>query len=127
MGAGLNPAGWVRLAIYVLSALVGVAAVVTTTLGYGDLAALLGTIAGAGAAVTGGTAVVNLPKAPDQSRTGGFEIGELAPALQEIAAAARTYRGAVDYEPRHAVEEVDPIAPSEDSLPVYERPATGHA
>ena len=39
MQTKLNPAGWVRLVLYVISALVGVGAVVATTLGYDSIAA----------------------------------------------------------------------------------------
>lgn len=104
MKTHLNPAGWVRLVIYVLSALTGLAAVVVNALGYADLGVLIGTVAGAGAAITGGTAVVNLPKADDQT-TGGFKVNEALPAILDIAAAARTYQAAVEYQPRHAAGE----------------------
>lgn len=100
----LNAAGWVRLVIYILSALVGLSAVVVNTLGMGELSALLGTVAGAGAAITGGTAVVNLPKAPDQSKTAGLDVQAAIPAILDIAAAARAYQNAVAYEPRHATD-----------------------
>lgn len=87
MKNNLNPAGWTRLVLYVISALVGVGAVVATTLGYGEVAATLGTLAGAGAAVTGGTAVANLPKAPDQTPLSGYDLTAIAPALEAIVAA----------------------------------------
>lgn len=70
MASKLTPAGWVRLVIYVLSGVIGVAAVVCTSLGYTEIAHTLSGFAAAGAAITGGTAVVNLPKAPDQNRGG---------------------------------------------------------
>lgn len=105
MKQNLNPAGWLRLVIYVLSALTGLAAVVVNALGYADLSVLVGTVAGAGAAITGGTAVVNLPKADDQHPPAGFNVDEAIPAILDIAAAARAYRDAVEYEPRHAAGE----------------------
>ena len=105
MRTNLNPAGWVRLVIYVLSALAGLAAVVVNALGYADLGVLIGTVAGAGAAITGGTAVANLPKADDQTKTAGFKVDEAIPAILDIAAAARAYQAAVEYEPRHSVGE----------------------
>ena len=46
MNNKLNPAGWLRLVIYVLSALTGIAAVVVNALGYADLSVLVGTVAG---------------------------------------------------------------------------------
>lgn len=104
----LSPMAWVRLVIYVLAALVGIAAVVATTLGYGDIAALLGTLAGAGAAITGGTAAANLPKAPDQAPLAGLDLAAALQALPTIAAAAQTYQQQASYEPRHAAPEVEP-------------------
>lgn len=102
MNTHLNPAGWIRLVIYILAALTGLAAVIINALGYSDLGVLVGTIAGAGATITGGTAVVNLPKANDQHPTQGFEMGKAIPAIMDIAAAARTYQQAMNYEPQHA-------------------------
>lgn len=104
----LSPMAWVRLVIYVLAALVGIAAVVATTLGYGDIATLLGTLAGAGAAITGGTAAANLPKAPDQAPLAGIDLAAVLHALPTIAAAAQTYQQQATYEPRHAVAEPEP-------------------
>lgn len=86
MQTKLNPAGWVRLIVYVLSALVGIATVVATTLGYDGVAAVMGTVAGAGAAITGGTAVANLPKAPDQSLA-GLDVAAILPAVLAISQA----------------------------------------
>lgn len=123
MNTKLNPAGWVRLVLYVLSALVGVAAVLATTLGYGELAGLLGTLAGTGAAVTGGTAAYNLPKAPDQnSALGGLDVTEILKAIPVIAGAAQTYQQAMEYQPRHAAR--DEPAPVASGLPVYDGPTT---
>lgn len=92
MRGNLTPAGWVRLVLYVVSAMVGVAAVVATTLGYVEVAAVLGTVAGAGAAVTGGTAVANLPKAPDQQIAAGLDLAAVLPAVVEIIRAVDATR-----------------------------------
>ena len=108
MNQNLNPMAWVRLVIYVISALVGIAAVIATTIGQGEIAALLGTLAGAGAAVTGGTAVANLPKAPDQDKMAGIDLTAVLGAIPTIAEAAKTYQKSMDYEARHAAEEVTP-------------------
>lgn len=105
MKNNLNVAGYVRLAIYILAALTGLAAVIVNALGFSDLSVLIGTVAGAGAAITGGTATFNLPKAPDQSKTGGFELNDALPAILEIAAAAKAYQAAVEYEGRHSADE----------------------
>ncbi|OFT91394.1 hypothetical protein [Corynebacterium sp. HMSC28B08] len=105
MNQKLNPMAWVRLVIYVIAALVGVAAVVASTVGQTDIAALLGTLAGAGAAITGGTAVYNLPKAPDQDKLAGIDLTAVLAAIPTIAGAAQTYQNAMAYEPRHAEPE----------------------
>ncbi len=117
MSQKLNPMAWVRLVLYVISALVGVAAVVATTLGYGDMAALLGTLAGAGAAVTGGTAVYNLPKAPDQDKLSGIDLTAILAALPAITTAAQTYSQSMAYEPRHAAAEIEPQGTQEGTYP----------
>lgn len=111
MQTKLNPAGWVRLIIYVISALVGVGAVAATTLGHGDIAALLGTLAGAGAAVTGGTAAYNLPKAPDQSPTAGFDPKSVLASIPAITEAVKQYQAS------QATTQTESPAPG---LPVYE-------
>lgn len=110
----LTPMGWIRLSLYIISGAVGLGAVVTNALGYVDLGVLLGTIAGAGAAITGGTASYNLPKAPDQHRTGGFDVLAALPAIDEIARAARTYREAMAYQGRHQLEEEPVDYPAEE-------------
>lgn len=107
MNTNPNPAGYVRLALYILSALVGLAAVVINVLGYTDLSVLLGTVAGGAATITGGTATFNLPKAPDQDKAGGFLLDKALPAILDIASAARAYQSAVEYEARHSAEEDD--------------------
>lgn len=111
MQTKLNPAGWVRLVLYVISALVGVGAVVATTLGYDGMAALLGTLAGTGAAVTGGTAAYNLPKAPDQSPTAGIDLAAVLRAFPTIADAAKQYQAS------QATTQAESSVPA---LPIYE-------
>lgn len=111
MNSKLNVAGYVRLAIYILAALTGLAAVIVNALGFSDLGVLIGTVAGAGAAITGGTATFNLPKAPDQDKTGGFQLNDALPAILEIAEAARAYQAAVAYEGRHSAPESVSEAP----------------
>lgn len=108
-GKKLNPMGWVRLVIYILSSLVGLAAVVVNTLGYSDLGVMLGTVAGAAAAITGGTATYNLPAAPDNKggKLGGIDLAAALPALFNIGKAAEVYVKQSQAEPsgRHALEE----------------------
>lgn len=119
MNSQLTPAGWVRLVIYVIAALLGVAGVVTSTLEMDHISALLATLASAGAAITGGTAVANLPKANDQRA--GLDLAALLPAIQDISEAARTYQNAVAYEGRHS--QAREVSPAVD-LPVYTGPTT---
>lgn len=120
MQSKLNPAGWVRLVIYVIAALLGIAGVVTSALDMGELSALLATLASAGAAITGGTAVANLPKANDQKA--GLDLSALLPAIRDISDAARTYQDAMAYEGRHAAE--TPGTAASSGLPVYTGPTT---
>lgn len=100
----LTVGGYVRMAVYLLSAVVGVAAVAVNAVGMTELSALLGTIAGAGAAVTGGTAVFNLPKAPDQRTLSGVDA---VPAILEIVKAAKTYNRRVASQAQHGQAESD--------------------
>lgn len=64
----LTGAGWLRMVIYAVASLVGVAALVATSMGKPEWGEFLGTLASAGVALIGGTAIANLPKAPDQVR-----------------------------------------------------------
>ncbi|MGJ4112448.1 hypothetical protein ACN4DU_06570 [Corynebacterium macclintockiae] len=106
MNNTLNAMGWVRLVVYVISALVGTAAVVANTLGHGDIAGLLGTLAGAGAAVTGGTAVANIQRAPDQKPTpagvpAGFDVRSAATTVSTIVEALAAYQSRAVFDPQH--------------------------
>lgn len=121
MHSQLNPAGWVRLVIYVIAALLGVAGVVTSALDMGEVSALLATLASAGAAITGGTAVANLPKANDQR--GGLDLAALLPAIRDISDAARIYQDAMAYAGRHS--QVEETTAPNGALPVYTGPTTG--
>lgn len=117
-GSNLTPAGWTRLVVYAVSAAVGIAAVVATALDYTDLAALLGTLAGAGAALTGGTAIVNLPKAPDQ----GLRVDRILPILGELQ------RAVINYENKDAEANAESQPMPGESwpmLPVFHGPTTG--
>lgn len=86
----ISSGGIVRLSVYVVSALLGTLAVVAIHLGYESEATLLGTIAGSGAAISGGTAMLNLEKAPDQKRD-GIKIDELLPQILEVVGAVSAY------------------------------------
>ena len=86
----ISAGGIVRLAVYVVSVLLGTISVVAIHLGHDAEASLLGTIAGAGAAISGGTAMLNLEKAPDQKRD-GVKLDELLPNILEVIGAVSTY------------------------------------
>lgn len=84
----------IRLVVYVLAALVGLAGVVATALGDGQLAQLMTTISAGLLVVTGGTAAFNLPKASDvqDSKTGGLNLNfaEMLPAILAIVEASKS-------------------------------------
>lgn len=121
MNNTLNAMGWVRLVVYVISALVGVAAVVATTLGYGDIAALLGTLAGAGAAITGGTAVANIQRAPDQKAApvgvaAGFDLTNAAATVSTIVEALAAYQNRAVFDPQHISSSNAPAPGFDDAV-----------
>lgn len=85
----LTTGGTIRLVIYVLSALIGLAALILPIVGFPSLGALLGTVSGAAAAITGGTATYNLPKAPDQGH--GVDVAAILPAILAIVEGVKGY------------------------------------
>ena len=85
----LTTGGTIRLVIYVLSALIGLAALILPIVGFPALGALLGTISGAAAAITGGTATYNLPKAPDQGH--GVDVAAILPAILALVEGVKGY------------------------------------
>ena len=84
----LTTGGIIRLVIYVVSALIGLAALILPIVGFPALGALLGTISGAAAAITGGTATYNLPKAPDQR---GVDLAAVLPAIMALVEGVKGY------------------------------------
>ncbi|MGJ4139062.1 hypothetical protein [Corynebacterium evansiae] len=120
MNNTLNAMGWVRLVVYVISALIGVAAVVANTLGHGDIAVLLGTLAGAGAAVTGGTAVANIQRAPDQKAApagvpAGFDLTNAATTVSTIVEALAAYQNRAVFDPQHVSSSSAPAPDFDDA------------
>lgn len=95
MKNALTTGGTIRLVIYVVSALIGLAALILPIVGFPALGALLGTISGAAAAITGGTATYNLPKAPDQR---GVDLAAVLPAIMALVEGVKGYvpDGSVD-------------------------------
>ena len=78
----VNTAGVVRIVIYVIGTLCGLAAVILPLLGIDHLTGMLTALAGAAAVITGGTAVYNVPKAKDQKQD--LSIAEIGGALLAI-------------------------------------------
>ena len=89
MKKSLTTGGIVRLVIYILGALTGLAALVLPLFGFTAAGALLGTLAALFAAITGGTATYNLPKAPDQSNV---DVAAILPALMALVNEVKNYR-----------------------------------
>ena len=78
----VNTAGVVRIVLYIIGALCGLAAVILPLLGIDHLTGLLAALAGAAATITGGTAVYNVPKAKDQKQD--LSIAEIGGALLSV-------------------------------------------
>ena len=78
----VNTSGVVRIILYVIGALCGLAALVLPLLGIDHLTGMLTALAGAAAAITGGTAVYNVPKANDQKQD--LSIAEVGGALLAV-------------------------------------------
>ena len=78
----VNTAGVVRIVLYVIGALCGLAALILPLVGIDHLTGVLTALAGAAAAITGGTAVYNVPKAKDQKQD--LSIAEIGGALLAV-------------------------------------------
>ena len=78
----VNTAGVVRIVLYIIGALCGLAAVILPLAGIDHLTGLLAALAGAAATITGGTAVYNVPKATDQKQD--LSIAEIGGALLSV-------------------------------------------
>ena len=78
----VNTSGVVRIVLYVIGALCGLAAVILPLLGIDHLTGMLTALAGAAAVITGGTAVYNVPKAKDQRQD--LSIAEIGGALLSV-------------------------------------------
>lgn len=78
----VNTGGAVRIVLYVIGALCGLAALILPLFGIDHLTGVLTSLAGAAAVITGGTAVYNVPKVKDQNRE--LSIAEVGGALLAI-------------------------------------------
>lgn len=84
----ITPGGWVRLGLYAVAVLAGLASVLAEPLGFGGLTDVLASIAGVLLVATGGTAALNLGKADDQQ----VKLRELGPALVDVLDEVRVLR-----------------------------------
>lgn len=76
----VTPGGWVRLGLYVVAVLAGLAAVLAEPLGFAGLTEVLMSISGVLLVATGGTAALNLGKADDQK----LNVRQLGPAVIDL-------------------------------------------
>lgn len=87
----LTTGGWVRIVLYVVASLAGLAAALAPVLGFTDHVAPLMSLSGTLAAIAGGTAIYNVPKADDQHRPDLMEIirqgGQLVEDLRSVRTA----------------------------------------
>lgn len=118
MKNSVNTAGVVRIVLYVIGVLCGLAALILPQLGIVHLTGMLTALAGAAATITGGTAVFNVPKAKDQRQD--LSIAEIGGALLAViregqALAASTPAQVVDAEKElaHARKEASEDAHAE--------------
>lgn len=126
----LTPAGWLRMVVYAVASLVGVAALVATSMGKPEWGEYLGTLASAGVALIGGTAIANLPKAPDQNRPVKAQgVDAVLAVLRDILAATDTKETPevtpeTTPEPEGVAPSLTP-APDTPRLPVFHMPGSG--
>ena len=107
----VNTSGVVRIVLYVIGALCGLAAVILPLLGIDHLTGMLTALAGAAAVITGGTAVYNVPKAKDQKQD--LSIAEIGGALLSII---REGQALAAPEPEHVEPEHEASAPAAESV-----------
>lgn len=129
--AGVSTAGWIRIALYLVMIVVIVAAWLAPVLGFEQMQQALielGTVLGV---LSGGTAVLNVPKADDQRvnvpellRAGGRTYDEIV-KLRESSATADEVAERVERRIRPAVAPEGSSRASEGvSLPVYSAPSS---
>ena len=131
----LTPGGWVRIALYVIAVLAGLAAVLAEPLGFGGLEDLLVSVSGVLLVATGGTAALNIQRAPDQQIdwrdliAGVFDVKNNVELLRQESATPAAV--ADELEARHVVapvehyDEPQHAAPSDEmGLPVYHQTTT---
>ena len=104
---------WARIVLYVLTALVGLAAAVLPLVGLQEHVPVLTSITGLLALLSGGTATYNVPAAPDQAQR-----TDLGAVIRQIGVLVATLRDTQPIAPA-------PHQPATDvGLPVYDGPTT---
>ena len=135
----LTPGGWVRIALYVIAVLAGLAAVLAEPLGFGGLEDLLVSVSGVLLVATGGTAALNVQRAPDQQIdwrdliAGVFDVKNNVELLRAESATPATVADELEarrvFTPAPPAPEDAPApqhaAPSDEmGLPVYHQTTT---
>ncbi|MGV0426898.1 hypothetical protein [Corynebacterium pyruviciproducens] len=106
----LTIGGIIRLVIYIISALIGLASVVVAQLGMVDLSTLLATVAGLTSAISGGTAAFSIKQKPGAP----LDLAAIAAVIPALIGAVDAYRKA----------EPENTPPQVIGLPVYDQPTT---
>lgn len=114
----LTIGGIIRLVVYVISALIGLASVVVSQLGMVELSTLLATVAGMAAAISGGTASFAIKQKPGAP----LDLAAIAAAIPALVTAVEQFKANGDEAEVAAVAERVPGQGY--ALPVYNQPTT---
>lgn len=109
----LTPGGWIRGALYALGVLLGLAATLADTFGFGDYKTVLAESSALLIVLTGSTAILNLGKAEDQQ----INLREVIPSLQALWGAVTDLR---ENEPQRVADEVVKRIPAPAPAPAEE-------
>lgn len=85
----ITPLAIVRLVVYILAALAGLAATVLTFIGMTDYAPILAAVSGAAATIAGGTAAYNINQTPQK-----LDLREMIVAFNRVADEAKALKNA---------------------------------
>lgn len=86
--AQVTPGGWARIALYAATVIVALIAVLLPAFGLGDAVGVAEKLAAVLGILSGGTAVLNVPKADDQN----IKVRDLIPAVGELVGEVRGLR-----------------------------------
>lgn len=84
----VTPGGWTRIALYAATVIVALIAVLLPAFGLGDAVGIAEKLAAVLGILSGGTAVLNVPKADDQN----IKLRDLLPAVGELVGEVRGLR-----------------------------------